>query len=138
MKRILSIAAICAAFALSTTAIEPSGFAFDITLGGTARASDKRAMLLAVATENQARRDRNDTNALPTATAADLRASYKTVLLGRITAFHIDTMNAAVASDAAVKSATEEVMKDIRAAVIDQLAAGVSASNLVQSLKTAK
>ena len=95
-------------------------------------------MLLAVANENQARRDRNDTNALSTATAADLRASYKTVLLGRITAFHIDTMNAAVTADAAVKAATEDAMRDIRAAVIDQIGAGVSISNLVQALKAAK
>ena len=138
MKRFLPIAAICAAFAISTAALEPSGFNFDVTLGGTARASDKRAMLLAVANENQARRDRNDTNALSTATAADLRASYKTVLLGRITAFHIDTMNAAVTADAAVKAATEDAMRDIRAAVIDQIGAGVSISNLVQALKAAK
>lgn len=138
MKRLFTIAAICAAFAVSTAAIEPSGFSFDVTLGGTASASDKRAMLLAVANENQARRDRNDTNTLSTATAADLRASYKTVLLGRINAFHIDTMNAAVTADAAVKAATEDAMKDIRAAVIDRIAAGVSASNLVQALKALK
>lgn len=138
MKRFLPIAAICAAFAISTAAIEPSGFNFDVTLGGTASASDKRAMLLAVSNENQARRDRNDTNALSTATAADLRASYKAVLLGRITAFHIDTINAAVAADTAVKAATEDAMRDIRAAVIDQINAGVAVSNLVSALKAAK
>ena len=138
MKRFLPIAAICAAFAISTAALEPSGFNFDVTLGGTTSASDKRAMLLAVANENQARMDRNDTNTLSTATAADLRASYKAVLIGRITAFHIDTMNAAITADAAAKAATEEAMKDIRAAVIDRINAGVNVSNLVQALKAAK
>lgn len=138
MKRLLIFAAALTAFIATTVALEPSGFAFDMTLNGVASASDKRAMLLAVANENQARLNSNNTNLLSVATAADLRASYKTVLLGRINAFHIDTMNAAVAADAAVKAATEDAMKEIRAAVIDQLNAGVGVSNLVQALKSAK
>ncbi len=138
MKRFLPIAAICAAFAISTAALEPSGFTFDVTLGGVASASDKRAMVLAVANENQARLNSSNTNLLSVATSADLRASYKAVLLGRINAFHIDTMNAAVTADAAAKAATEDAMKGIRAVLIDQINAGVSVSNLVQALKAAK
>lgn len=137
MKRLIALAAI-AALSLSTAALEPSGFAFDVTLNGVASASDKRAMLLAVANENASRVSSNNTNLLSVATSADLRASYKAVLLGRINAFHIDTMNAAVAADAAAKAATEDAMKDIRAVIIDQLNAGVSVSNLVAALKAAK
>lgn len=138
MKRTIALIAALAAFVIQTAAIEPSGFVFDLTLGGTASASDKRAMLMVIANENQARKDRNDTNTLSTATAADIRASYKTILANRLTAWHIDSINAAVAADTAVKSATEEAMKDIRGALIDQIAAGVSVSNLVQALKSAK
>lgn len=138
MKRTLTLIAALTAFALSTAAIEPSGFAFDVTFGGTASASDKRAMLMVIANENQARLDRNNTNTLSTATAADIRASYKAILANRLTAWHIDSINAAVAADTAVKAATQEAMKDIRAALIDKIADGVSVSNLVQALKAAK
>ena len=137
-KTILLAALITAISGIGLTALEPSRFAFDVTLGGTASASDKRAMLLAIANENEARLSRNDTNRLSTATAADIRASYRSVLIGRLNAFHIDTMNQAVTADAAVKAATEDAMKDIRAAVIDQINAGVNVTNLVQALKSAK
>lgn len=138
MKRTIALLAALAAFAIQTAAIEPSRFAFDVTLGGTASPSDKRAMLLAISNENAARLSRNDTNQLSTATAADIRASYRSVLIGRLNAFHIDTMNQAVTADAAVKAATEDAMKDIRAAVIDQINAGVDVTKLVQALKSAK
>ncbi len=139
MKKTIILAALITGISsIGLTALEPSGFAFDVTLGGTASASDKRAMLLAIANENEARLNRNDTNRLSTATAADIRASYRSVLIGRLNAFHIDTMNQAVTADAAVKAATEDAMKDIRAVLIDQINAGVSVSNLVQALKAAK
>ena len=41
-------------------------------------------------------------------------------------------------ADAAVKAATEDAMKDIRAAVIDQINSGVATSNIVQAIKAAK
>ena len=138
MKKLLTLICAVSAFAIATSALEPSGFAFDVTLGGTASQSDKRAMLLAVANENQARLSSNNTNLLSVATAADLRASYKTVLVGKLTAFHIDTMNAAVTADAAAKAATEEVMKNVRAAVIDQINSGVDPTKLVDAIKAAK
>lgn len=138
MKRLFSLLAACAAFVATTVALDPTGFTFDMTLGGVASASDKRAMILAISNENKARLDSNNTNLLSVATAADLRASYKTVLLSKVTVFHVDTMNAAVAADAASKVATDDAMKEIRAAVIDKIYAGVSVSNLVQALKSAK
>ncbi len=139
MKKTLLLASLITGISsIGLTALEPSAFAFDVTLGGTASASDKRAMLLAIANENAARLGRNDTNQLSTATAADIRASYKVVLIGRLNAFHIDTMNAAVKTEAVRKNLTEEEMDEINGTVIDQYKSGVSVSNLVQALKSAK
>ena len=137
MKRLLiAIAAIaaCATFA----AIEPTGFTFDVTLVGTASLSDRRTMLFVIGNENAARVAAGNTNLLSVATATDIRNSYKSILVSTITRAHQSYMEQAVAADAAVKAATEDAMKDIRAAVIDQIAAGVSASNLVQALKAAR
>ncbi len=138
MKRLISLLAACAAFVATTVALEPTGFTFDITISGTASPSDKRAMLLAVANENAARLARSNTNALPTATAADLRASYRAVLLKQVTDAHADNITHSVAAESAEKVATEAVLKDVRAVLIDQINAGVSVSNLVQALKAAK
>lgn len=137
MKRILTFIAVivaCASFA----AIEPTGFSFDITLGGTATPADKRAMLLIVGNENAVRVATGNTNLLSTATAADIRNSYKAILVATLTRAHASYMEQAVAADAAVKAATADAMRDIRAAVIDQINAGVAVSNLVQALKAAK
>lgn len=137
MKRLLITAAAllaCATFA----AIEPSGFLFDITLGGTASQSDRRGMLFVIGNENAARVASGNTNLLPVATSADIRNSYKSILVSTITRAHQSYIEQAVAADAAVKAATEDAMKDIRAAVIDQINAGVSVSNIVAALKAAK
>ena len=137
MKRFIITAAAlvaCATFA----AIEPSGFSFDITLGGTASPSDRRAMLLVIGNENASRTASGNTNLLSLATATDIRNSYKSILVSTLKRAHQSYMEQAVAADAVVKAATEDAMKDIRAAVIDQIAAGVSASNLVQALKAAR
>lgn len=137
MKRPLITAAAlvaCATFA----AIEPSRFSFDVTLGGTASPSDRRAMLLVIGNENAARVAAGNTNVLSVATATDIRNSYKSILVSTLTRAHQSYMEQAVAADAAVKAATEDAMKDIRAAVIDQISAGVSVSNLVQALKAAR
>lgn len=137
MKRILtSIAALaaCATFA----AIEPTGFTFDVTLGGVASKSDQRAMLLVIGNENTSRVEAGKTNLLSVATASDVRASYKSILAATLTRAHRSYMEQAVAADAASKAATEDAMKDIRAVLIDQINAGVSVSNIVQAIKAAK
>lgn len=137
MKRILiSLAALVAS--ASFAAIEPTGFSFDITLGGVASKPDQRAMLFVIGNENSERAASGNTNRLSTATAADIRASYKSILVTTITRAHASYMEQAVAADSAVKAATEDAMKDIRAVLIDQINAGVSVSNLVQALKAAK
>ena len=137
MKR-LSITAAALVACATFAAIEPSGFSFDVTLGGTASPSGRRAMLLVIGNENAARVAAGNTNVLPVATAADIRASYKSILVSTLTRAHQSYIEQAVAADAAVKAATEDAMKDIRAAVIDQINAGVSVSNLVQALKAAR
>ena len=137
MKRLLITAAAllaCATFA----AIEPTGFTFDVTLGGTASPPDRRGMLFVIGNENAARVAAGNTNLLPVATSADIRNSYKSILVSTITRAHQSYIEQAVSADAAVKAATEAAMKDIRAAVIDQISAGVSVSNLVAALKAAK
>lgn len=105
-----------------------------VSLGGSLDADDKRAALLAVARENAVRLANNQ-SLLPIDTAANLRASYITVLSSVIVNIHTALINDSKTSQAVKDSGwTQPEIDTIHAAIVDRLAAGESKAAILADI----